>query len=96
MSKVVESMAGRVSILRLFPMTFMERYSINGNFWLDAYLEKDDQKLLNAKIANLKDDLFTIMWKGGMPGLIGKDNDYIEPFFSSYKASTKSLGLLEI
>ncbi|CAO4848249.1 MAG: putative protein [Holosporales bacterium] len=84
MNKIVESMAGRASILRLYPMTFMELNSIKEEFWLNAYLERDEQKLLNTKPINIPDNIFTLIWKGGMPGLIGKDNDYFETFFSSY------------
>ncbi len=84
MNKIVESMAGRAGILRLFPMTFMELHRIEGCFWLDAYLARDEQKLFKANVPTLTGNIFTLMWRGGMPGLIGKDDDYIETFFSSY------------
>jgi predicted AAA+ superfamily ATPase len=84
MENIVESMAGRASILRLYPMTYLERYNINEKFWLDAYLKREADWHQEARPANLPFDIFTCMWLGGMPGLIDKDHDFTETFFSSY------------
>jgi predicted AAA+ superfamily ATPase len=84
MRHIVESMAGRVSILRLFPMTFLERYQIPHDFWLDAYLKRDENALLASIIPKIDNDLFNMMWRGGMPGLIEKEEDFFETYFSSY------------
>lgn len=84
MRGIVESMAGRVSLLRLYPMTFLERYDIHKTFWLDAYLERDEEKLFDSKPHNFNESIFTLIWRGGMPGLIGKNDEFIETYFSSY------------
>ena len=84
MKNIVESMAGRVSIMRLYPMTYLERYNIKGRFWLDAYLKREEDWYQNSHPHELPFDLFTIIWLGGMPGLIDKEMDFVETFFSSY------------
>jgi uncharacterized protein len=84
MQNISESMAGRASILRLYPMTFLERYGVQERFWLDAYLKQEPNWWQNLKPFTLHDSLFTLMWRGGMPGLIEKDDDLIENFFQSY------------
>jgi predicted AAA+ superfamily ATPase len=80
---VSESMAGRVSIIQLNPMTFLERYQIACPYWIEAHL--NNQNLVgHTETVPLEDSIFTIMWRGMMPGLIGKRDSFISTFFSSY------------
>jgi predicted AAA+ superfamily ATPase len=80
---VSESMAGRVAILELNPMTFLERYNITSPYWIDLLLA--DQALVGAiKPAEIPDSIYDILWRGQLPGRIDKKDSYAETFFSSY------------
>jgi len=79
---VSESMAGRISILNLYPMTFLEKYQIDKPLWIEAYLNRGD--LISTIQSVNVDDVYALMWRGGMPGLIGKKDDFVETYFSSY------------
>jgi predicted AAA+ superfamily ATPase len=43
LKSVSESMAGRVAILNLHPMTFLERENTKDIFWIEAYLEFNNE-----------------------------------------------------
>lgn len=80
---VSESMAGRVAILELNPMTFLERYSIKELYWIDLLLE--GSPLVGAiTTADIPDGIYDILWRGQLPGRITKKDSYSEVFFSSY------------
>jgi predicted AAA+ superfamily ATPase len=80
---VSESMAGRVAILHLEAMSFQELYgNASGKGWLNSYIEKPDS-LLDIKVVN-QASLPEVIWRGGMPGLIGKDNDSVSLFMKAY------------
>ena len=83
LKSVSESMAGRVAILNLHPMTFLERYNKKEFLWVEAYLKKQNL-VQNLKPLQMPDSIHRLMWRGGMPGLIGKTDDFVEVYFSSY------------
>ncbi len=83
LKKVSESMAGRVAILDLHPMTFLERYQITAPYWIDLLLA--GEPLVGAiSPAFVSDSIYDILWKGQLPGRISKTDSYNETFFSSY------------
>lgn len=75
LKSVSESLAGRVALFDLFPMTLSERYG-TGTPWLSNFLE-DPQVFLKSPhpriLQETPESLFSIMWRGGFPGLIGMD-----------------------
>ena len=87
MKSVSESMAGRVAILKMYPMTPQEMYDkfdASKNWFLN-YLDNPDSLLKKKfyKIKNLPSRLETI-WRGGMPGIINLPNEELPTYFSSY------------
>lgn len=83
MRNVSESMAGRVIILNLHPLTFLEKYNISEPWWLQAYAMKEDLTAC-LRPQPMQHDIFTLMWEGGMPGLLGKSHDFYVHYFNSY------------
>lgn len=83
LKQVSESMAGRVSILTLAPMTFLERDNIEGQHWIISYLN-NAPLVGHLCLPPLKSSLFEMMWRGMMPGLIGKPDAFVRDFFNSY------------
>lgn len=89
MRNVSETLAGRIGIINLESMTFAELYfdiSKNDNkHWIDIYLKNPEELLSCFKgVMKSESSLTEILWKGGMPGLIGKPNSMIHPYFDSY------------
>lgn len=83
MKRVSESMAGRVIVLNLYPLTFLEKFNIKDPWWLSAYLQGHPLiGCVNPYV--LTKDIFTLMWEGGMPGLLDKPHDFYIPYFDSY------------
>jgi predicted AAA+ superfamily ATPase len=83
LKNISESMAGRVSILSLSPMTFLEMYSISQPLWVDLHLARAELPG-NLEIAHIPDTIHRLMWRGGMPGLIGKKDEFVQHYFASY------------
>jgi predicted AAA+ superfamily ATPase len=82
MKEVSESMAGRVGILNLFPMNFLEMYD-QKRHWVFDYLKRDPNFYKNLKEVKLP-SIFECIWKGGMPGLINRNIKTIPNYFESY------------
>lgn len=86
---VSESMAGRVSILHLNPMTFLELNDVQRSPWIETHLNNEDLvgKLYTLPVGG-KDEsdggIYRMMWRGMMPGLLGKRDSFVGRFFSSY------------
>ncbi len=80
---ISESMAGRVAILELHPMTFLERYAVLGTFWVDLLLENKNL-VGNISAFDLPDNIYEILWRGQLPGRIDKKDSYNNTFFASY------------
>ena len=78
-----ESMAGRVAVLDLYPLCFKEM------------TQKEERGILEASILDNADDfsgfgdgsvpsLASLMWRGGMPGLLEMPDQLIPDFFTGY------------
>jgi predicted AAA+ superfamily ATPase len=87
MKALSESLAGRVGILHLEGMTPDEQAATSdfSRNWLD-YLFSEFEQMQGAfcgtddSVVPLKD----ILWRGGMPGLLGLPDYMVKPYFDSY------------
>ena len=83
MKNVTESLAGRICIMTLYPLSFNETNGIDFNeplrFSLDSLLKRERQ----AKSFDLL-SVFTQIWKGGMPQVQAADAEQRSLYFSSY------------
>jgi predicted AAA+ superfamily ATPase len=82
---IQESMAGRVLILDLYPMSYSE---ISGNgsagCWLDSYLNDPASLISIKKRQSLENNLLRTIWRGGLPGLLDLDDRLIHEYLKSY------------
>ncbi len=84
LKNLAESMAGRVSILTMHPMSLHEMYNCSNNHWLSALLT-DPANLPNLVMKVIPDlKLWNLLWRGGLPGLINIDNHLIGTLLQSY------------
>lgn len=86
LKNVAETMAGRVAVLQLNPLTIHEinnNHDINSH-WLLHLLE--DPKILPSKFKGLLNPFFLwqTLWQGGLPGLINLPKEAIPTIFQSY------------
>lgn len=84
LKNVAETMAGRVAILNLYPMTLHELNSVVDEHWLPILLEDPD--LLPEKFRGCipKFSVWDSIWRGGMPGFIGIPIEGYSTMFESY------------
>lgn len=84
---VSESLAGRVVILPIGPMTPHEMYSEfdSEKNWFLNYIKNHDTffKERRTRLKNLPSRL-EVIWRGGMPGIIDLPNSALPAYFSSY------------
>ena len=84
MSKVRETMVGRIGILSLYSLSQREKAGIlledEPDFSLQALLER--QKLFKR---NNIIDVYKHIWTGGMPEIQEADSEIREEYFNSYK-----------
>lgn len=85
--QIAESMAGRVGIIELSPMSI---YELTGNgsiksTWLGEYLDNPD-KFSNCDYTQLEPvhSLYETIWRGGMPGILDFPTHLIGDYFKSY------------
>jgi predicted AAA+ superfamily ATPase len=80
---VAETLAGRVGIVDLAPMTYWELEEMPGNTcWLPHFL-KDAKTLLGSE-TNDPTPLHKHIWRGGMPGLIPFPDSAVADYFRAY------------
>ncbi len=80
---VAETLAGRVGVVDLAPMTYWELEEIPGDrCWLPHYL--DDVETLLGSAANDSSQLQRHIWRGGMPGLIPFPDSAVPDYFRAY------------
>jgi hypothetical protein len=83
---ITESLAGRVAIIQLDPMTPHEIYGSGKPCqWLSSYLT--DPSTLLKKFAGVlpqMPSLYEVVWRGCMPGTIDLPNQLLPTYFSSY------------
>ncbi|WP_052882715.1 ATP-binding protein [Kiritimatiella glycovorans] len=80
-----ESLAGRVLLMELFPMTVWERSGRgSAKHWLPMLLEEGS--LTRADFSETEDlrRPEAMIRLGGLPGLLGKKEKFVGPFFESY------------
>ncbi len=87
LKNVSESLAGRVVIIPINPMTPHEMYDEfdKDKNWFLNYLKNPDNFFKNSleKLKNMPSRLEAI-WRGGMPGIIDIPNSALPFYFSSY------------
>jgi predicted AAA+ superfamily ATPase len=79
-----ETMAGRVVLLTLRPMTLHERYGFSEQHWLPTLLENPSAlpSLCPTIIPDLS--LWQVLWQGGFPGLLVVPHKHIQGVLQSY------------
>ncbi|MDP2193771.1 MAG: ATP-binding protein [Alphaproteobacteria bacterium] len=84
LKNAAESMAGRVMILHMNPMTIHELYGHPDQHWLPPLF--DNPKILQTKFLGVMPEfsLWQTLWRGGFPGFIRQSEDLHVPFFGSY------------
>ena len=85
--QIAESMAGRVGIIELSPLSI---YELTGNggmdgSWLNEYLDNPD-KFSNCNYVQLDahNSLYETIWRGGMPGILDFPSGLVSDYFKSY------------
>jgi hypothetical protein len=88
LKSISESLAGRVFILHLHPITFGERAGAPASSWLEAILDSNtnnySETLSGFKSLSEGRFLFDTLWRGGMPGAIDIPADLLQDYFRSY------------
>ena len=80
---VAETLAGRVGVVDLAPMTYWELAEIPGDrCWLPHYLR--DVETLLGSAAHESTKLHRHIWRGGMPGLIPFPDSAVPDYFRAY------------
>lgn len=85
LSSVAESMAGRVIILPMGPMTIYEQMDcVSQPTWLERYLE-NPSTLISFVVGTLTiASPLELIWRGGMPGYLETPNDVLHDSIASY------------
>lgn len=82
--QVSESLAGRVVIVELWPLTVLESHQIPlKQSWLWVYF-KDPMSLMSSIRGRLPGSLTQAIWRGGYPGTYHLLNEDMGYFFQSY------------
>jgi len=83
---VTESMAGRVGILRLGPMTPHEASGVGGEQpWIERYLQTpDDPASIVQGFLPVEDGFARYLWRGAMPAVIHLPDDLVPDYYRSY------------
>ena len=79
-----ETMAGRVAILNLHPMTLHEAFGYTGHHWLPVLLNDMDTLPAQVKGVVPTTPLWDLLWRGLMPGFFDIPNDYVQTMIDSY------------
>ena len=83
---ITESMAGRVGMLHLAPMTPLEAAGLGGEQpWLERYLAgtQDPGALVRGHLPT-PEGLARELWRGLLPGTLDLPNDVLPDYFHSY------------
>ncbi|MBM3580051.1 MAG: ATP-binding protein, partial [Alphaproteobacteria bacterium] len=85
LKNVAESMAGRVGIIELSPMTYFELNNRSEQNFLEKFL-KNPESLPKKFLGCLhpKKSLYEVLWRGGFPALLRIKNDLVTRYFDSY------------
>lgn len=83
---VTESMAGRVGILQLGPMTPYEALGAGGEQpWIERYLQEpgDPAKIADGRLPG-GEGLTRRLWRGAMPGVLDMPDELTPDYYRSY------------
>ena len=83
MKKVRETLAGRIGILELFSLSQREKDSRLFDDNLDFSLQTLQLRQKASKKNNII-DVYNHIWQGGMPQVIGVDNELRQEYYNSY------------
>ncbi len=84
LKNVAESMAGRVRVVHMTPMTIHELYGYPDQHWL-PYLLDSPQYLPEHFLGVIPEfSLWKTLWRGGFPGFINQPENLHRSFFGSY------------
>lgn len=83
MKNVTESLAGRIGIMTLYPLSMAEITEVSFDTPIDFSIESLVEREKQAKNYDL-DSVFDIIWKGGMPQVQNADSEERSIYFSSY------------
>lgn len=83
MKNVTESLAGRIGIMTLYPLSMAEITGVSFDTPIDFSIESLVEREKQAKSYDL-DLVFDIIWKGGMPQVQNADSEERSIYFSSY------------
>lgn len=83
MKNITESLAGRIGIMTLYPLSYSEINNVNFDLPLDFSLEKLLQREKIAKPFDLN-CIFEQIWKGGMPQVQQADAEQRSLYYASY------------
>jgi predicted AAA+ superfamily ATPase len=84
LQSISESMAGRVGILELGPITPFERCGIAlEKTWITSYLNAPDT-FHKTPFGLLKEHMMSSIWKGGYPGTLNFEIEDFKDFYKSY------------
>jgi uncharacterized protein len=82
---VQESMAGRVLILDIYPMSYSELSGLGLNgCWLESYINNPNSMISKSKKQTQNANLLNVLWRGGLPGLLDLDDRLIHEYLKSY------------
>jgi len=91
LKNVSESLAGRVVILDLLPLSLAERCGSAGDIrtpWIDDLFQPDAVERLRARRRlpprDIERTLFARVWRGGYPRALDLSNDLLPDMFESY------------
>ncbi|MBF0432986.1 MAG: ATP-binding protein, partial [Fibrobacteria bacterium] len=89
LKNISESLAGRVSIQNLLPMSVSEQYPRETNSFLSYWISKSadvSQKELDTQKFALTppESLLRCIWRGGYPGLLDMPDSLVSNYFQSY------------
>jgi uncharacterized protein len=83
MKNITESLAGRIGIMTLYPLSLNELNGVVFNKPIDFSIESLIEREKLAKQVDLN-TIFEIIWKGGMPQIQNANIEEIQSFFLSY------------
>ena len=85
LNTIRESLAGRVLILNLHPMSYSETLGLGGKgCWISTYLKNPESLLTKKKISLESGNLLQHLWRGGLPGLLDLDDSLVQDYLRSY------------
>ncbi len=83
MKNVSESLAGRICVMTLYPLSYNEvqgvKFDEELDFSVDALLKRESKT-----VPCTPDEVFDFIWKGGMPQLLNANEEERTLYYSSY------------